>query len=734
MLSPAPSLSDRYTIEREIGQGGMATVYLATDNRHNRAVAIKVLRPEIELGVDRFHREVQIVAGLSHPHILALYDSGEAADGRLFYVMPYVKGQSLRERIEHESQLPVDDAVSLIRKVAFALSYAHSQGIIHRDIKPENILLHEQEPMLADFGIALACKSAADARITGSGLVVGTPAYMSPEQAMGEHEPDARSDVYSLACVLFELLTGAPPYTGPTAMSVMTQRLIDPPPPVRRLRASVPLAVEQALARALAKLPADRFPSAAAFADALVTHAVARPRAPVVAVLPFLSLSADKDNEYFADGITEDVITHLSKLRTVDVIARASVMAFKDRATSLRDIGARLNAGSLLDGSVRRAGNRVRIVAQLIDAVTEQSLWAETYDRELTDIFAIQTDVALQIANALRAELSADEHARIHQAPTDDVQAYQLYLQGRHFVVRYTPEGMSQGARFFEQSIELDPDFALAHAALAMVTAELAESGSVDPAVAFPRAWRAVERALALDPNLADAHCALGHLKATTEFDWTGAEACFKRALALQPGNADALDVYGRILSSLERFDEALVLQLRAQELDPLVHRLDVSSTLLRAGRFQEALDAARRVVELNPHYDRAHATLGWACFKLGNTDAGIAELERAVTLSPNNWQWLAQYGQALGHAGRTGEARAVLARVQRESESRYVSPYHFAYLYTGLGEHDTAIEWLERAYGERAGAIYGIKGSFLFAPLRNHPRFVQLLRLMNLG
>jgi serine/threonine-protein kinase len=496
----------------------------------------------------------------------------------------------------------------------------------------------------------------------------------------------------------------------------------------------VPLGVEQALMRALAKSPADRFPSAAAFAEALSAAPAARPRSPVVAVLPFLNLSADPDNDFFADGITEDVIMSLSKLRTIDVIARASVMAFKHRTGNVREIGARLNAGALLDGSVRRAGNRVRIVAQLIDVATEQSLWAETYDRELTDIFAIQTDVALQIAAALRAELTPDEQTRIRQAPTDDMQAYQLYLQGRHFVVRFTTEGLTQGVRFFEQAIAKDPRFALAHAALAMALVELAESGNADPALAYPRAKSAVARALDLDPDLADAHCALGHLKAVTDFDWVGAEASFRRALALQPSHADAFDVYGRICGSLRRFDEAIALQRRAQDLDPLVHRVDVASTLLRAGRFDEALEAAKRVVELNPHYDRAHATLGWAYHRLGSFDEGLAALQRAVTLSPGNSQWLAQLGEGLALAGRVDEARAVLARLEAKAVEQYVSPYHFAYVHTGLGEHDIALGWLERAFAERAGAVYGINGSFLFAPLRGHPRFVALLRRMNLA
>jgi len=712
----------------------MATVYLARDLKHRRLVAIKVLRPELTLaGPDRFLREIQIAAQLSHPHILALHDSG-TADGLLFYVMPFIKGESLRQRLEREGQLPVEAAVALVRQVAFALAYAHAQGVIHRDIKPENILLHEGEPLIADFGIALAVAAASGTRLTEGGLAMGTPEYMSPEQAFGEQALDQRSDVYSLACVLFELLSGEPPYTGPTAMSVITKRMVDPVPSVRRLRATVPGGIDQVLARALARSPTDRFASAAAFAEALVAPGARSRESPIVAVLPFVNLSPDPDNEYFADGITEDVIIHLSKLRTLDVIARASVMPFKRRTQGVREVAAALNAGALLDGSVRRVGNRVRIVAQLIDAGTEQQIWGDTYDRDLTDIFAIQTDVALQIAAALRAELTPDEKTRIEQKPTTDIHAYQLYLQGRHCFVRYTTAGMTQGIGFFEQAVASDPRFAQAYAGIALAWIEMGEGGDIEPDHAYSKARAAVTRALELDPDLADGHCAAGYLAFVADLGWVAAEQAFKRALILQPGHADACNHYGRMCGSLGRFDEAVALQRRAQELDPSAHRADLANALLRAGRFEEALDAARRAVEFDPHYDRAHATLGWAYQRLGRHDEAIAALQRAITLSPDKSIWLAQYGEVVGLAGRHEEAGAVLARLEALSASRYVSPYLFAYVHTGLGEHGAAIDWLERAYAERAGAVYGIRGSFLFAPLREHPRFVALLRRMHLA
>jgi serine/threonine-protein kinase len=544
--------------------------------------------------------------------------------------------------------------------------------------------------------------------------------------------------VYSLACVLYELLAGEPPHTGATARMVIAKRITQPPPRVRRLRPAVPPAVEQALVQAFASAPADRFATVAAFADALVAPlAGVGPRPPSVAVLPFLNISADPENEFFADGITEDVIAQLSKIRALKVISRSSVMGFKKRERDLREIGAALDVETLLEGSVRRAGDRVRIVAQLIDAATDRHLWAETYDRQLTDIFAIQTDVALQIAAALRAELSLDERTRIRREPTNDVRAYQLYLQGRHCYTRYTEESIQKGIDYFGQAIAADAGYALAHVGIALAYAELAAGqggGTVRPDEAYRHGMEAVSTALALDPELGEAHSVLGLLRMVHDFDWAVAEAEFKLALEQSPGAADVYDHYGWLCGALERYDEALALVRRAQELDPLTHRGDVAATLLRAGRHEEALQEALRSIEFDPEYARGRSTLGWAYLKNGKPDEGLAELEQSVRLGPGNTLYLAQLGQAYGLAGRADQAREVLRQLGELSRQRYVSPYHMAYVYTGLGDQDTAIDLLERAYEERAGSVYGIKGSFLFTTLRSHPRFRALLGKMNLA
>jgi len=651
--------------------------------------------------------------------------------------MPCVRGGSLRERLRRDARLPVDEAIAIVRQVAAALDHAHAHGLVHRDIKPENILLHEGEAVVTDFGIALAAGSAPGERLTVTGLMVGTPEYMSPEQAAGERTLDARSDVYSLACVLYELLAGEPPHTGSSTKSVIARRFTEPPPRVRRVRPEVPAAVDEAIVRALAVDPADRVPTAAAFADALLAHAAPPrpPRLPSVAVLPFRNLSPDPENEFFADGITEDVIAQLSKIRALKVISRGSVMRFKGRDQSLREIGIALDVATLLEGSVRRAGSRVRIVAQLMDAETDRHLWSETYDRELTDIFAIQSDVALHIAGALEAELTQDERSRIRKEPTGDVEAYRLYLLGRSCLLRWTEESVEQGIAYLQQAVARDPEYALAHATLAYAYIEIALGmvGTLPAMEAMERGRAAVARALALDPGLAEAHAMLAFVRFAGDYDWAAAEAEFRRAIELNPNSGDTYDTYGLMLAALGRYDEALAVQRRAHELDPLAHRHDAATTLLRAGRHEEALRVVTRVTELEPGFINARATMGWAYLLCGMPDEGIAQLERAAALAPESTLLLSQLGQAYGRVGRTADAREILARLEAMSRQRYVSPYHMAYVYTGLGEHERAMDWLERAYEERAGGVYGVKASFLFTALRGHPRFTALLRKMNL-
>ena len=531
-------------------------------------------------------------------------------------------------------------------------------------------------------------------------------------------------------------LVAADPHSGAYAQGLM--RALDD---AGDRRAAVRHAAEYAR-RHREELDADPDPAVAALTEELsraraappsVATGVAKTQSPSVAVLPFLNLGSDPETDYFADGITDDVIAHLSKIRALNVISRTSVMPFKARQRSVREIGTALGATAVLDGSVRYSGDRVRVVAKLVDVRSDRHLWAETYDRQLTDIFAIQTDVALQIAEALHAELSRDERARVAKGPTTDIRAYQLYQRGREWYIKYTHESFERAIEFFDRAIARDPGFALALANKATAYAELAEEGAMPPEIAYRRAMDAAATALRLDPELAAAHCTMAFLKGVSEFDWAGAEAGFKRAIELSPSAADTYDLYGRLCAALARYDDAIALQTRAHDLDPLAHRLDRVTTLLRAGRFDEAVVAAEEAVEFEPTYERARATLGWAYFLSGRQAEGLEHLKAAVSLTATSTMWLGQLGQAYAMAGNAKRAREILLELEQGAQTRYVSPYHFAYVYTGLGEHDKAMDLLERAVAERTGPAYSIKGSFLLSALHQNPRFQALLRKMGL-
>jgi len=451
------ALADRYTVEREIGSGGMATVYLAQDLRHERQVALKVLRPDLAatLGAERFHREIKISAQLQHPNILPLHDSGEA-DSHLYYVMPYIEGGSLREKLNRERQLSIEEALGITKVVASALDFAHLRDIIHRDIKPENILLQDGVALVADFGIAVAVRMVGGDRLTETGLSIGTPAYMSPEQAAGERDIDARSDIYSLACVTYEMLAGDPPFMASNAQAVMAKHLMDPPPSITTTRPGVSAPLAAALSKALSKAPADRYASAGAFANGLtVERASTGSDVRSIIVLPFANMSPESDNEYFADGLTDEVITDLSGVQALRVISSSSAKTLKNTTKSLRQIGRELSCQYALEGTVRRAGNHLRITAKLVEIETDSQVWADKYRGTVDDVFEIQETVSRAIVDALQVQLSPKEQAVLAARPIDDVRARECYLRARSALWSFTPEGLEEAIRLLRQGLDL---------------------------------------------------------------------------------------------------------------------------------------------------------------------------------------------------------------------------------------------------------------------------------------
>jgi len=466
------ALSDRYRLERELGAGGMATVYLAHDLKHERDVAIKVMKPEVsaELAADRFLREIRTTANLQHPHIVPLFDSGAVRsetpshDSRptthLYFVMPLIDGESLRARLDREGPLPVDEAVRLVREIAGALEYAHSQGVLHRDLKPENILLSRGHALLADFGIARATGASGRERLTQTGMAIGTPSYMSPEQATGDQDLGPASDVYGLAAILFELLTGEPPFTGATFEAILVKRFTQEAPRLRTRRPEAPEDCDAAIAQALRRDPATRFTSAAAFAAALLTvrEAVPRSTETSIAVMPFANLSTDAENGYFADGLTEEVITTLSKVGTLRVIARSTMMQFRDRAQSAAAVASELGVTHVLEGSVRKAGDRLRISASLVAAESNVSLWAERFDGVLADVFDMQDRVAAAVVTALDVMLTPEESRRLTERPLDNAEAYDHYLRARQAFNEMSLSGVDRAFVHLKEALVLAPN------------------------------------------------------------------------------------------------------------------------------------------------------------------------------------------------------------------------------------------------------------------------------------
>ena len=786
------ALADRYRLEGALGEGGMATVYVAHDLKHDRRVALKVLKPELvaALGAQRFLKEIQVTANLQHPHILALYDSG-TADGALFYVMPLVRGESLRDRLTREKLLPVDETIRIVRQVAGALDFAHRQGIIHRDIKPENILLHDGEALLADFGIALALTEAGGGRLTGTGLSIGTVQYMSPEQATGERDLDARSDIYSLGAVTYEMLAGEPPVTGPTPRAMIAKLMTERPTSLRVVRDVVPPSLDDAVMRALAKAPTDRFPSAREFADALTapevsaTHDIgARGRpssaaarrtrtiaiatlgvlgvvgayaivrngisrastsAPLgadtpavirsIAVLPLDNYSGDSTQDYFAEGMTDELTAALATISQLRVTSRGSAMQFHGKSRpSTPEIAKALDVDAVVEGSVARSGDKVRITAQLIDARADKHLWAKSFERNSSDVLALQAELASAIAREINVRLTESEQSRLATAPSVNPEGHEAYLRGRYFFNRPSDENLQKAIAQFEETVRLSPTFAPGYSGLsdAYLWAGYNE-GFITASEARPKAKTAALKAVQLYSNSAEAHTSLATFMLFYERDWHGCEREFRRAIELNPNYAFAHDQFAMALAFTGRFDESIAESKRAAELDPLSPQVLIDAAM--APMFQKNFEAtkalARKAGELDPTYFFPVMLLGWADLEAGRYREAIPFIRKATTMGAPPFV-TAYLAYAHGSAGDRSSAMAALEELKKMSQGGQVLPFNLALVYLGLGDHVRALDNLERALAADSQMMAWLGRDAIFDPLRSEPRFMALMKKLN--
>jgi serine/threonine-protein kinase len=784
LLDDAPQdlpaiLGDRFTIEREVGRGGMATVFLAHDRKHDRPVAVKVLKRELaaSLGSARFLREIRTAARLQHPHVMPLHDSGEA-NGFLYYVMPYVQGESLRDRLTREGQLPLDEALRIARDVASALDYAHSNAIVHRDIKPENILLSGGHAMVMDFGIARAVSaSAGEETITFPGLAVGTPAYMSPEQATAGRVVDGRSDVYALACVVYEMLAGHPPFLGTSAQEILARQSLDPVPSLRGSRPDLPGIVDRAVAKALAKAPADRYPTASAFVEACVgsdvdsvqdphrrhwrraaivvvgvaalmfaafklfrrpvetAHTPAADVPPSIAVLAFKNIGRDSSSEALSDGISEEIAATIGRIPGLDVKAPRSSFSLKDKNLSIREMGKALGVRYLVDGSVQSYAHQLRVRVALLSASNDSTLWRNEYNRPLGDVFAVQDDIARAIASELRVQLEPSAAQGLSRVSTRNAQAHELYLRGRFFFQRRDSLSLRKAQEYFERAIAQDSTYALAYTGLSDTYSHSSVFGYAAPRTKMPQAKVYVDRALALDSTLVEAHSSRAFIATFYEWNWPVAAGEFAKATQIDRSYPSAHLWHAWLLMARDSVDASIREAETALTLEPFVVLTNtrLTSLLFYARRYDDALRQAQKTFELDSTFFQLSNERVRLLVELGRCDEAVALLTHTPSQTAAMLQGVRGY--AFARCGHRADAVAELNRLVTERRAgKYISHYGLAVIYAGLGDNQAALTELGQAYKEREWTLFLLELEPAFDGLRNDTRFAQLVKNMGLN
>ena len=781
------TLIGHYLIERLIGVGGMGEVYLARDVQLGRKAALKFLPEHLtanEAQLSRFKTEARSASALNHPNILTVYEIGAEGD-RHFIATEFIEGVTLRASLaDGRIDLPV--ALEIAMQVASALSAAHEVGVVHRDIKPENIMLRpDGYAKVLDFGIAkLTEEGSGNHELAGTavlqtrpGLVLGTARYMSPEQARGQ-KVDARSDIWSFGVVLYETVAGIPPFAGETPSDCIASILTKEAPLLSTVLPDVPFKLEAILQKALRNDRDQRYQTATELLTdlrslkselelgssarpglivyqikrhkrgavltltALVLAAVAfayffHRLAPIpstseksIAVLPFENLSEEKSSAYLADGIQDEILTRLSKIADLKVIARASTQRYKHAPETPAEIAHQLGVANLLEGSVQKTNDQVRVNVQLITAANETHLWAETYDRKLTDIFVVESDIATTIAKTLQAKLTGAEKAAIEKRPTANREVYELYLKGRFFWNKRTAADLRKAIEYFNQALDKDPNYAPAYAGLTDAYLILSQYGAASPADSFPQAMAAAKKAIELDDTLAEAHTSLACSLAYYDFDFGQSVKEFERAIQLNPNYATAHHwLSNGVLSALGQFERAIAEGKRAVELDPLslVINTDLGQDFFYARRYDEAIAHLHKTIEMDPRFYFAHWVLGTTLQLKGQLSDAIAEYSKAVELNDDP-SVLALLGQAYARAGQRDEAQKILVRLSEEARSRYVQAYSFVLMHLALGDKERAIDEMERAYRERDANVAQIRTDPMLDDLRGNQRFEALV------
>jgi serine/threonine-protein kinase len=782
-------LIGHYLIERLIGVGGMGEVYLARDVQLGRKAVLKFLPERLtadEAQLRRFKSEARSASALNHPNILTVYEIGEDGN-RCFIATELIEGVTLRASLA-DGRMNLYDAVAIAVQVASALAAAHEAGVVHRDIKPENIMVRPDGYVkLLDFGIAKLTEegstsehqeSARTAALqTRPGLILGTGRYMSPEQARGQ-KVDARSDIWSLGVVLYEMVVGIPPFLGETPSDCIASILTKEPSPLSGLLPDVPLKLEEVLQKALRKDRGERYQRTtellgdlhilkgdlelagatragvivrqikrhkravllmsavailAAGAFAYSFFFVAPPLPPnekSIAVLPFENLSEEKSSAYFADGIQDEILTRLSKIADLKVISRASTQRYRHTSQSPSQIAYQLGVANLLEGSVQKTNDQVRVNVQLITGANDTHLWAETYDRKLTDIFVVESDIATTIAKTLQARLTGAEKTAIAKRPTANPEAHELYLKGRFFWNKRTAADLRKAIDYFNQALDKDPSYALAYAGLTDAYLVLSQYGAASPADSYPQATAAAKKAIELDDTLAEAHTSLACSLAYYDFDFEQSLKEFQRAIELDPNYATAHHwLSNGVLSALGQFERAIAEGKRAVELDPLslVINTDLGQDFFYARRYDEAIAHLRKTLEMDPRFYFAHWVLGTTLQLKGQLSEAVAEYSKAVEINDDP-SVLALLGQAYARAGQRDEAQKILVRLSEEAKSRYVQAYSFVLMYLALGDKERAVDEMERAYRERDANVAQIRTDPMLDDLRGNQRFEALV------